>query len=223
MVVFLSNLKSGKYFGTHKVVYAIRVIEYQHRGMPHAHIVVKLSDMPDHEDVEAKTVFINEFITAKSPPTPNAFSTSDDKRYHTYVHRHMVHNCAVAVNGCKKCDTSKCKRGYEDTKVEPTHFDDRGYPIYERTSLADLKIVPHNKKILMDWNGHANVEYAGGVRCVLYLYKYLYKGPKKSSFSIDTDKETSPRDEISLYIKGRFLCSMDAMWRYAYLHIFTLT
>ena len=29
---FLSNLRAGKYFGAHKVVYIIRVIEYQHRG-----------------------------------------------------------------------------------------------------------------------------------------------------------------------------------------------
>ena len=32
---FLSNLRAGKYFGAHKVVYIIRVIEYQHRGKSH--------------------------------------------------------------------------------------------------------------------------------------------------------------------------------------------
>ena len=29
---FLANLRAGKYFGTHRVVYILRVIEYQHRG-----------------------------------------------------------------------------------------------------------------------------------------------------------------------------------------------
>jgi hypothetical protein len=42
----LSNLRNENYFPGHKVVYIMHVIEYQHRGMPHAHIVVKLSDMP---------------------------------------------------------------------------------------------------------------------------------------------------------------------------------
>jgi hypothetical protein len=62
---FLHNLRNGKYFddiGTsgsgaairlvHRgVIYEIFVIEYQHRGLPHAHIVVKFSNTPDfHTD-----------------------------------------------------------------------------------------------------------------------------------------------------------------------------
>lgn len=36
----------------------------------------------------------------------------------------------------------------------------------------------------------------------------------KSAFYLNSDDDADEsRDEISLYIKGRFLCSMDAMWR----------
>jgi hypothetical protein len=42
----LSNLRNGHYFPGQEVVYIMNVIEYQHRGMPHAHIVVRLSGMP---------------------------------------------------------------------------------------------------------------------------------------------------------------------------------
>jgi hypothetical protein len=66
--IFLQNLKSGKYFGNRRTVYILRVIEYQHRGMPHVHIVIKLSDMPN--DIEGKIRFIDEYITAKAPPVP---------------------------------------------------------------------------------------------------------------------------------------------------------
>ena len=194
----------------------MRVIEYQHRGMPHCHIVVKFSDMPEDEDTTGKINFINEFIFAKAPPAPNASSCLDDKRYYTYVHQHMIHHCAVAVNGCKKSLTTKCKRGYEDMSICDTHFDDRGYPVYEKLNQNDFCVVPHNRTILLDWNGHANVEYSAGVRCIMYLYKYLYKGPKKASFSIhkdDNNSDNAPKNEISIYVKGRFLCSMDAMWR----------
>jgi len=52
---FLSNLRKGKYltgngslFSGHKVDYLMYVIEYQHRGLPHAHIVLRLADMPDN-------------------------------------------------------------------------------------------------------------------------------------------------------------------------------
>ena len=96
----------------------------------------------------------------------------------------MIHHCTVAVNGCKKSITSKCKRGYEDMKQCDTHFDDRGFPVYEKLKEDDFFVDPHNRKILLDWNhdGHCNVEYSAGVKCILYLYKYLFKGPKKHHF-----------------------------------------
>jgi hypothetical protein len=54
---FLANIRKGVYFGgrvdddgkfvkgNHEVVYLMHVIEYQRRGLPHAHIVVKLSNL----------------------------------------------------------------------------------------------------------------------------------------------------------------------------------
>jgi hypothetical protein len=54
---FLANIRKGVYFGghvdengkfvkgNHEVIYLMHVIEYQHRGLPHAHIVVKLSNL----------------------------------------------------------------------------------------------------------------------------------------------------------------------------------
>jgi hypothetical protein len=35
----LHNIRNGVYFGGSKIVYIINSIEYQHRGLPHAHIV----------------------------------------------------------------------------------------------------------------------------------------------------------------------------------------
>ena len=39
---FLHNLRNGHYFGGDSTVFIIRVIEYQERGLPHAHIVFRL-------------------------------------------------------------------------------------------------------------------------------------------------------------------------------------
>ncbi len=41
------NIRNGKYFGGREIIYTFHVIEYQFRGLPHAHIVVPLSDVPD--------------------------------------------------------------------------------------------------------------------------------------------------------------------------------
>ena len=67
----MKNLRNGKYFNNTKTKYDIHVIEYQHRGLPHAHIVAQLhikinnnneactwmdaninTTMPSHEDFE---------------------------------------------------------------------------------------------------------------------------------------------------------------------------
>ena len=49
---FLHNLKHGKYFNNRKVKYILRVIEYQDRGMPHAHIVVQLDNIPKEGNIQ---------------------------------------------------------------------------------------------------------------------------------------------------------------------------
>ena len=54
------NLRNGKYFGGRKTVYDLRVIEYQHRGLPHVHLVCKLQDMPEREDIPGIIEFIDE-------------------------------------------------------------------------------------------------------------------------------------------------------------------
>lgn len=79
----------------------------------------------------------------------------------------------------------------------------------------DLRVVPHNKKILLDWDGHCNVEYAGSAKGVLYMYGYLFKGQKKVSLFLESNREEDEiEDEIQNFIRGRFLCAMDSCWRF---------
>jgi hypothetical protein len=56
----LHNLRSGKYFSNRKSTYDIRVIEYQHRGLPHFHLVCKLEEMPDRANHDAVKEWIDE-------------------------------------------------------------------------------------------------------------------------------------------------------------------
>ena len=84
--------------------------------------------------------------------------------------------------------------------------------------IIDLRVVPHNKKILIDWNGHCNVEYAGSAKGVLYIYGYLFKGQKKVSLFLESNRDPEDGDdagnEILNFIRGRFLCAMDSCWRF---------
>ena len=72
--------------------------------------------------------------------------------------------------------------------------------------------------LLMDWDGHVCLEFCGTTFCVLYLYKYLYKGSKKVTIWIDVNRPNvalplHPKDEMGEYIRGRKLNSMECMWR----------
>jgi hypothetical protein len=183
---FLENLRNGHYFTfaeRPKVVYIIHVIEFQHRGLPHAHIVFRLSNHPSHENELSLAAYCDQFVCAERPVvTPT--STQQEHRYRQLVEDHMVHRCCVASNGCQKEPEGRCKRGYPASTASfvpalQTMFSEHGFPIYRRRTEADCYIVPHNREMLLAWDGHANLEFATTTKCLLYLYKYLYKGPKK--------------------------------------------
>jgi len=66
---------------------------------------------------------------------------------------------------------------------------------------------------LLDWNGHANLEFAASTYCVFYLYGYLFKGNKKVQLALNNIDDLHEKDEINIFLRGRMLTSMDAMWR----------
>jgi hypothetical protein len=46
------------------------------------------------------------------------------------------------------------------------------------------------------------------------MYKYCYKGAaKKERVDLGSEKEHHSLDEIKLFIYGRIMCSMSAVWR----------
>jgi hypothetical protein len=111
-----------------------------------------------------------------------------------------------------------CKRGYKNRAVVPiiTMLDDNGYPVYRRSNEKDFMVVPHNRELLLDWDGHINVEFAGSSFTVLYLYKYLFKGNKKVKARLVEDvniSEEERKDEHGMYLRGCMICAMDSMWR----------
>lgn len=151
-------------------------------GLPHAHLVVQLSNMPNFENKSDMAVWIDNNISAILPDI-NEFSTEEEIRYFDLVNKFMTHTCSQGtVNSCLNKE-GFCKKHFTENIVKNvTTFSEKGFPQYKRTAEKDLKIVPHNKKILMDWNGHANVEFAGSTYIVLYLYKVSHYVLDNSDF-----------------------------------------
>ncbi len=44
---FKTNIRNGKLFKVREVIYIIHVIEYQYRGLPHAHMVFRVDNTHD--------------------------------------------------------------------------------------------------------------------------------------------------------------------------------
>jgi hypothetical protein len=50
--------------------------------------------------------------------------------------------------------------------------------------------------------------------CALYLNKYCYKGAaRKERIDLSPEQEHDSQDEIKLFIYGRIMCSMAAVWK----------
>ena len=66
---FKMNLRHGKYFGGRKPNYEFHVIEYQYRGLLHAHLVAKLENAHDIHDQNNDDLisFVNGFFIAEIP------------------------------------------------------------------------------------------------------------------------------------------------------------
>jgi hypothetical protein len=209
---FIHNLKLGCYHGgtmvngkfvpgkTGQMVFIMHVIEYQHRGLPHAHIVYRLADAPekvkrdDSPDVvkdkmekqiryidgyidENNVEHLPEIIAYRPGKVKGDDLTPEDVAQNIHddlIGETELHTCAVASNGCKQKEEDACKRHFDRfTTCDGTTFNKDGYPEYRRPNECDLKVVGHNRSMLLDWRGHVNVEFATSVKSCLYLYSYL--------------------------------------------------
>jgi len=130
--------------------------------------------MPDFENKQDMANWIDCNISAILPDIAE-FPTEEELRYFNLVDKFMTHTCSRGTaNSCLNSE-GFCKKHFTENIIrQDTTFCEKGFPQYKRTADKDLRIVPHNKKILMDWNGHANVEFAGSTYIVLYLYKVSF-------------------------------------------------
>ncbi len=125
-----------------------------------------------------------------------------------------THRCATAINRCKKDTNDLCKCGYICSEIISETYMNQvtNRIVYQRRMECDLKNVPYNVQMIMDWDSHTNVEYSGSVYYALYLYKYYYKGAaRKENIDLGSEQEHNSLDEMKLFIYGRIMCSMVAV------------
>ncbi|GBM49529.1 hypothetical protein AVEN_108767-1 [Araneus ventricosus] len=190
-------------FGT--VLTYIYVIEFQKRGLPHAHILLTL----DSESKIRTKDDIDKFVSAELP------DPCTDLRLFQTVTKCMVHGPCGTIN-----INSPCMRDGQCCKSFPKQFKDdteenvNGYPIYRRratepvqvgnNSMDNRWVVPYNPWLLKKFNAHINVEVCASVKSVKYLYKYVYKGHVAASVKIQKEGALD-HDEILSFVEAEHL------------------
>ena len=81
---------------------------------------------------------------------------------------------------------------------------------------SDMNIVPYNRELFLDWGcGHTNVEFSGQTYTVLYLYKYLSKGPSKIAVTLEQANQANSvlelhkHDEVGRTVSSRTKAMFD--------------
>jgi hypothetical protein len=169
-----------------KVKAHMYVIEFQKRGLPHAHILLILEDRDKPKTIKD----IDEIVSAEIPDDVNS------PLYQT-VTKSMNHGiCGFAYHDAQCMINGKCSKKYPKQFTEETKTHNDGYPLYRRRNdgktfvdgrgnVCDNRhIIPYNPTLCTIFDCHINVEICNSIRAVKYIYKYIYKGISLNQFLI---------------------------------------
>ena len=197
----------------------IYTIEFEKRGLPHAHILVFLH--PRFRDIQGR--YIDKIISAEIPDKDKEPVLFD------IVSSLMIHGpCGPQNTGSPCISNGKCTKHFPKRFVNQTIIDADGYPVYRRRdngvyiekgrSFVDNRyVVPYNKHLLLKYNAHINVEWCNQTRSIKYLFKYVNKGHDRVTVTFYSGgrgrNESDCVDEIKLYYDCRYLSACEAAWR----------
>jgi len=83
--------------------------------------------------------------------------------------------------------------------------------------LDNRWVVPYNLGLLMRYNCHMNVEACSSIKACKYLFKYVYKGHDRASFSVEP---VGVINEIHRYRDARYISPPEAVYRIFGFHLF---
>eukprot|EP00663_Eupelagonemidae_sp_cell21sb_P007461 gene7461-4256_t len=210
-----------------ELVWRVYVIEYQERGLPHAHLVYRVEAQDGSQPLLAE--HIDRVVQARFPDKDPATGKykPEDERYVELIKKHMIHHCSTREGGCRPPGWQylRCKDGFPFPICAMTHVDPRGFVEYARLTEEDGRVVPHVREILEELDCHYCRLVASLSKVLKYLMKYLHKGPDTASSKIVALRKSTkfgpPRelaqeeivDEVHQYQYERHVGACEAAWR----------
>ena len=190
----------------------VYTIEFQKRGLPHAHLILFLADA----DKPQTTQDVDRLVSAEIP------DPQVQPEFHDTVKRHMMHGpCGDLDADCVCMENGECKKHFPKPLQQQTEFSVNGYPLYRRRgqhraelrrhTVNDSWVVPHNPQLLMKFNCHMNVEVCTTVRSVKYIFKNIHKG--NDAAHVEIRQNHLNHDEILQHLNARYVGPHQAVFR----------
>ncbi|CAD6227169.1 GSCOCG00011939001-RA-CDS [Cotesia congregata] len=189
-------------------------IEWQKRGLPHAHILIWLKQ-------KILPTKIDDVISAELP------NPIEDPILFETVRKHMIHGPCGGLNLNSPCmKDGKCTKCYPRELIHETQTGSDGYPLCRRrkpdeggyvttlkmrNAVVDIDnrwIVPYLPLLSKMFDVHINVEYCNSVKSIKYICNYVNKGSDMAVFGLANET-----DEIEQFQMGRYISSNEAVWR----------
>lgn len=190
-------------------------IEFQKRGLPHAHILIFLhpsNKYPTPSDIDR-------IISAEIP------DQDTNEELYNLVKTHMIHGPCGFANRSSPCMKDGKYSKYFPKQFQPeTIVDQDGFPIYRRRDnghtvlkngiqVDNRNVVPYNAKLLTKYQAHINMEWCNQSTLIKYLFKYINKGYDRITVAIvpnddGTSNQSQNIDEIKQYIDCRYVSNI---------------
>ncbi|KAG3182904.1 hypothetical protein C6341_g5720 [Phytophthora cactorum] len=180
----------------------IYVVEFQKRGLPHAHILVILAV----EDKPRTRQIIDKMVSAELPDKEN-----NPQLYET-VTTCMIHGpCGAAYPNAVCMKDGKCTKSFPKPLSEVTKSNLTGEAINQW-------VVPYNPYLSQKYNCHINVEVCTAITAVKYLYKYVYNGSDKAVITVEAvsgegNQTQIEPNEILRFLNARYISPVEACMR----------
>ncbi|XP_066916947.1 uncharacterized protein [Clytia hemisphaerica] len=185
------------------------VIEFQKRGLPHAHILIHFAaefKLRNADDIDS-------LICAQLP------DPETEPELYEIIKSNMIHGPCGALNDRSPCMIDgSCSKGFPKSFNDETVMNVNGYPSYHRPDngrtvrvrnldLDNRWVVPY---LCKKYNAYVNLEACVSIKAVKYLYKYIYKGHDTAHIEIAERKD---HDEVRTFLDARYVSAPEACWR----------
>ncbi|XP_071723351.1 uncharacterized protein [Rutidosis leptorrhynchoides] len=217
----------------------MHVIEFQKRGLPHAHMVIWLG-----KEFQSNMPHIVDCIVTAEIPDPKK-----DRQGYDVVCHFMIHgSCGLSAPSAPCMVKGKCSKGFPKDYCNSTATDHNGMFLYRRRNtkvhspkgiiLDNRYVVSFNQDLVVKYQAHINIQICTHGKLMKYLFKYLHKGPDRAKVIIERNKKngnssrpinnesgmthnlsdvvdciSKPKDEIQAYLDCRYLSAYEAFWR----------